>query len=73
MNRRKLVKLEKRLPQRAVAALDAAHQRAVASGLPLVLVIGDSLYRVNPSGEKEFIHALPPRLKVSGRRKRSKA
>jgi len=73
MNNRKLAKMEKRVAQRALAALDAASQRAAASGRPLVLVIGDALYRVSSSGEKELIRTLPPREKVSGRAKRVKA
>ena len=63
MNKRKLAKLEKLVPRYAVAALNAAQQRAVASGLPLVVVIGDGLYRVSGSGERELIRTLPPRTK----------
>ena len=52
--------LEKRVPQVALEALNAAHQRAVASGLPMVLVIDGGLYRVSGTGEKELIRMLPP-------------
>lgn len=72
MNKRQRAKLEKQLPARAVAALDAAHQRAVASGEPLVMVIEGSLYRVSASGAKELIRKLPPRTKAPGRARRSR-
>ena len=71
MDDREMDELEKRVPQVALEALNAAHQRAVASGLPMVMVIGDGLYRVSGSGEKELIRMLPPRMKVPDHLKRS--
>ena len=65
--------LEKQVPQVALEALNAAHQRAVASGLPMVLVIGDGLYRVSGAGERELIRMLPPRKQGRGRVKRSES
>lgn len=73
MNKRKLAKLEKKVPERAVAALTAANQRAIAAKFPRVVVIEDGLYRVSPSGTKELIRTLTPRTKVAGRAKRAKA
>ena len=73
MNKRKMAKLEKNVPEQAVAALNAASERAVASEIPRVVVIGNGLYRVGASGTKELIRTLTPRTKVPGRAKRSKA
>ena len=72
MNKRKMAKLEKKVPEQAVAALNAASERAVASEIPRVVVIENGLYRVSPSGSKELIRALAPRTRVPGR-ERSKA
>ena len=72
MNNRKLAKMEKKLPEIALAALNAASRRADESGLPSVVVIENGLYRIHASGEKELIRMLPPRTKVTGRVKRSK-
>jgi hypothetical protein len=65
MNKRRLAKLEKKVPENAVAALNAAHRRVVAACLPHVLVIGDGLYRVHETGKKELIRVLPPRIAVA--------
>jgi hypothetical protein len=73
VNNRKMAKLEKKVPELAVAALDAASERAAISAIPRVLVIENGLYRVSASGEKELIRTLPPRIKVSGHTKRSKS
>ena len=73
MNKRKMANYDKKVSERAVAALNAAHQRAVASQLPLVMVIEGGLYRVSASGTKELIRKLPPRTKAPGRAKRSRA
>ena len=70
MDDREMEELEKQVPQVALEALAAAHQRAVASGLPMVLVIGDGLYRVSGTGERELIRMLPPRIKASDLAKR---
>jgi hypothetical protein len=67
MSERERVDQENELPDVAVAALDAASRRAAASGVPLVTVIEDGLYRVSANGEKELIRQLPPRARVSGR------
>ena len=72
MDEREMAELEKQFPQLAVDALNAAHREAVASGLPMVMVIGDGLYRVSGSGERELILMLPPRTRVRGRAKRAK-
>ena len=72
MNKRKLSKMEKKVPQIAVKALNAAHRRAVASGMPLVMMIGDGLYRVSGTGERELIRMLPPQTKVRDLKKRGK-
>ena len=66
MDDREMEELDKLVPQIAVDALNAAHRRAVASGMPLVMVIGDGLYRVSGTGERELIRMLPPRMKVPG-------
>ncbi len=72
MRKRSLTDLEKLFPKRAVAALNAASRRAAAAGLPRVLVIGNGLYRISPSGSKELIRKLPPRIKVRLRSKKAK-
>ena len=71
VNNRELAKLEKRVPERAVAALNAAHQRVIDSRVPHVVVIEDSLYRVSASGARELIRTLTPRTRVPGRAKRT--
>jgi hypothetical protein len=44
--------LEDKVPAVAIAALNAASEAARNSDLPRVIVIGDGLYRVFPSGGK---------------------
>jgi hypothetical protein len=66
MSEEVLARLEMELPAVALAALDAASGKAAVSGAPLVMVIGDALYRVSASGDKELIRQLPPRVSVSG-------
>ncbi len=68
-----MAKLEKKVPEQAVAALNAASERAATSEIPRVVVIGNGLYRVSASGAKELIRTLAPRTKVRRRAKRSKA
>ena len=70
MDDREMDELEELVPQVALEALNAAHQRAVASGLPMVLVIDGGLYRVSGTGEKELIRMLPPRTRPQYRSKR---
>jgi len=72
VNKRQLAKLEKMVPERAVAALNAAYQQALTSGVSRVVVIEDALYRVSASGARELIRTLTPRTRVSGRVKRAK-
>ena len=62
MDEQEMLRLEELLPQVALEALNAAHHTAVASGMPMVLVIDDGLYRVSGTGEKELIRMLPPRM-----------
>ena len=54
----------------AVAALNAAHRRAVDSGRPMVVLIGDELVRITAAG-RTVLKKLPPRLKVAVRTKRA--
>ena len=54
--------LEEKVPELALAALSAASAAAMNSDLPRVVVIDDGLYRVFPSGDKELIRELPPRM-----------
>jgi hypothetical protein len=68
-----MAKLEKKVPEQAVAALNAASKRASASAIPRVMVIGSGLYRVSASGTKDLIRTLPPRTRAPGRAKRSKS
>lgn len=70
MDEREMEELEKQVPQVAVEALNAAHQRAVASGMPMVLVIDGGLYRVSGTGERELIRMLPPWTRAHYRSKR---
>jgi hypothetical protein len=72
MNKRKMAKLERKVPGQAVAALNAASQRAASAALPRVMVIEDGLYRISASGAKELVRMLPPRTKATGGAKRSK-
>ena len=64
MDEQEMLRLEELLPQVALDALNAAQREAVASGLPLVMVIDDGLYRVSGTGERELIRMLPPRMKA---------
>jgi hypothetical protein len=73
VNNRKLAQLEKKVPELAVAALDAASQRAAASGLPRVVLIDNSLFRISPSGARELIRTLPPQTSAPSRAGRSEA
>ncbi len=57
--------LEDQAAAQAVVALNAAHRRARASGLPIVMVIGDQLCRVVGASPPEVIRTLPPRLRVA--------
>ncbi len=68
-----MAKLEKKVPEHAVAALNTASERAATLEIPRVVVIGNGLYRVSASGAKELIRTLTPRTRVPGRAKRSKA
>ncbi len=65
MTDREIDELEAKVPEAALAALKAASERAAASGLPRVIVIGDGLYRVNGAGKRELIRMLPPRTKAA--------
>ena len=71
MDEQEMLRLEELVPQVALEALNAAQREAVASGLPLVMVIDDGLYRVSGTGERELIRMLPPRKQGRGRAKRS--
>jgi hypothetical protein len=55
--------------QMAVEALNAATQRAMRSGLPVVIVVDDQLVQIDSSGTT-VLKQLPPRRKVSVRQKR---
>ena len=66
MSEEEMDRLDADVPRVALAALNAAHERARASGLPVVMVIGDGLYRV--TGEtKELIRMLPPQPAIPPR------
>jgi hypothetical protein len=54
----------------AVEALNAATQRAIESGLPIVVVVDDKLVRIDASGQTVLKH-LPPLQKVAVRQKRA--
>ncbi len=70
MNLRKLARLEKRVPALMVRALDAAQGRALASGVPVLVVADGGLYRVTPAG-RELVEPMPPRARVTARTKRA--
>ena len=65
MNNRDRAKAEKKVPAAAVRALTAASKRALASGLPVVAVVGGDLCRIEPSGERVVLRTLPPPMKVA--------
>ena len=66
MTEEEMIREEERIPELAVLALNAAHQRARASGRPVVMLIGRTLVRV--TGEhREVLKELPPRQKVECR------
>lgn len=69
MSKEKLTKRERMIPQLAVRALQKAQDRAKQSGLPMVLVIGDGLYRIDPDGTKTLLKTLPPKVPVTSRTK----
>ena len=64
MTDRELDELEDKVPAVAVAALNAASEAARNSHMPRVVVIGDGLYRISATGERELIRDLPPRVSV---------
>ena len=64
MNNRDAARLEKQVPAAAVRALTAASKRALASGLPVVVVVGGDLCRIEPSGERVVLRTLSPRLEL---------
>ena len=64
MSEQEIDEIEAELPKLAVEALNAAHQRAVASGRPVVVVEGREVVRIGPHG-REVLKTLPPRLEVT--------
>ncbi len=71
MNNRKRAKLEKKLPQQAVAALNAATRQALDAGLSVVVRIGNDLCRVSKTDPPIVLKTLPPRTKVRDRVKKA--
>jgi len=69
MTEEEIILAEERIPELAVKALDAAHQRARASGRPVVMLIGRTLMRVTGE-ERVVLKELPPRTKVDCLHKR---
>ncbi len=65
-----LTEQENSVPLLAVKALKQAQARARASGRPVVVMDGQNLVRVGPAG-KTVLKTLPPRTKVSNRKKRA--
>ncbi len=63
MTEEELVLEEEKIPELAVKALDAAHQRARASGRPVVMLVGRTLIRVTGE-ERVVLKELPPLEKV---------
>ena len=50
-------------------SLAKAQQAAIASGHPVLVAKGDGLYCVEAGSPDVFVKTLPPRVKVTARRK----
>jgi len=61
--------LEETIPELAVKALNAATQRALASGHSVVMIVNDELVRIDAQGTT-VLKKMPPRFKVTERIKR---
>lgn len=71
MNDIELAEQELIAPELAVRALTIAHRRARASGRPVTVVVQGKLVHISPLGSIDLKN-LPPRVKVSVRKKRAK-
>ena len=63
---------ESNIPALAVQALTMASRRALASGRPIVTVVNGKLVRVGLFSST-LLRTLPPRMKVSVRKKRAQS
>ena len=60
-----LDQLESEIPELAVKALAAAQHRARTSGLPIVVLVGRDVVRIDAHGNSVVLKTLPPRETVS--------
>ncbi|MBA4188305.1 MAG: hypothetical protein C0467_09895 [Planctomycetaceae bacterium] len=70
MSETELTELENTIPALAVRALNDAHQRARASGCPVVLVVNDQLVQIGPEGTT-VLKDMPPWVEAPVRKKRA--
>ena len=70
MSEIEISELENTIPALAVQALTTASDRALASGRSVVLVVDGQLVRIGPDGCTP-LQSLPPRVRVSVRKKRA--
>ena len=55
-----MVAREEQIPALAVAALNAAYHKALASGAKVLEVVADQLVETAPDGSRRVIQSLPP-------------
>lgn len=64
-NDKAIQKMEIAVPEKASKAIKAAYKQALNAGQAVLIVLDGALYRVNPTGEREFIRPVPKRIAVT--------
>jgi hypothetical protein len=58
-------KINKKIGKSSLRAFRNARKKALKQGLSVVVKIEDSLYKIYPSGEREFIKKVAPDVEVN--------
>ncbi len=56
---------ENSVPERAEKALDAAYERSLAAGHPVLVISNDHLVRINPDHSRTVLRAVPKRYRIA--------
>lgn len=64
LNRTKTDKINQKIAKASATAFKNARNRALRKGLSVVVKIKDTLYRVYPNGQREFIKKVAPDIKI---------